>query len=211
MTTATERKLMTGEELLLMPKIDGRRFELIRGVLIEKMPTGDPHGEALNSNLTGYALTHYARSNRYGVVRSGDPGYRLEREPDTVRAPDVAWFAPGRLQRGVRGYPEIAPDLAIEIKSPSNSWPEMSAKAQMWLCYGSRAGLGRRPPNRYRQDIPAQCRPGHIERGRHPRRRRPAPRVFSRGQRPVPVGRVAAILPDSRRHRSSFKSLTTGS
>ena len=136
MTTATERKLMTAEELLLMPKIDGRRFELIRGVLIEKMPTGDPHGEALN--LTGYALTHYARSNRYGVVRSGDPGYRLEREPDTVRAPDVAWFAPGRLQRGVRGYPEIAPDLAIEIKSPSNSWPEMSAKAQMWLCYGSK-------------------------------------------------------------------------
>ena len=135
-TTATERKLMTAEELLKMPKGDGRRFELIRGVLIEKMPTGDPHGESVN--LTSYALTHYARSNRYGVVRSGDPGYRLERDPDTVRAPDVACFAPGRLTRGRRGYPEMAPDLAVEVKSPRNSWPEMAAKAYMWLSYGSR-------------------------------------------------------------------------
>ena len=135
MTTTTEIKLVTADELLMLPKGDGRRFELIRGVLVGKMPTGKLHGESVS--LTGYALTHYARSNRYGVVRSGDPGYWLECDPDTVRAPDVAWFAPGRLQRGARGYPEIPPDLAIEIKSPSNSWPEMAAKAQMWLCYGS--------------------------------------------------------------------------
>ena len=112
--TTTASKLITAEELLLMPKVDGRRFELIRGVLIEKMPTGDPQCESVS--LTAYALTHYARSNRYGVVRSGEPGYRLDRDPDTVRAPDVAWFAPGRLTRGVRGYPEIAPDLAVEVQ-----------------------------------------------------------------------------------------------
>ena len=133
--TTVSNKLMTADELLKMPKVDGRRFELIRGVLIEKMPTGDPHGESVS--LTGYALTHYVRSNRYGVVRSGEPGYRLDRDPDTVRAPDVAWFAPGRLSRGAGGFPEIAPDLAVEIKSPGNSWPEMAAKAYMWPCYGS--------------------------------------------------------------------------
>ena len=136
MTTATERKLMTADELLALPKGDGRRYELIRGVLIEKMPTGDPHGESVV--LFTMAVGNYAHSNRHGVVRSGDPGYWLERDPDTVRAPDVAWFAPGRLTRGRRGYPEMAPDLAIEVKSPSNSWPEITAKAQMWLCYGSR-------------------------------------------------------------------------
>ena len=136
MTTATERKLMTADELLKLPKGDGRRFELIRGVLIEKMPVGDPHCEAVA--LTSAAMVNYARSNRYGVVRTGEPGYWLDRDPDTVRAPDVAWFAPGRLTRGRRGYPEIVPDLAIEIKSPSNSWPEITAKAYMWLSYGSR-------------------------------------------------------------------------
>ena len=134
-TTAIEQKLITADELLLMPKIDGRRFELIRGVLIEKMPVGDPHCEAVA--LTTIIIGNYSRANRHGVVRSGEPGYWLERDPDTVRAPDVAWFAPGRLQRGIRGYPEIIPDLAIEIKSPSNSWPEITSKAQMWLCYGS--------------------------------------------------------------------------
>ena len=135
-TAAIESKLITADELLLMPKIDGRRFELVRGVLIEKMPVGDPHCEAVA--LTTTVITNYSRANRYGVVRTGEPGYWLERDPDTVRAPDVAWFAPGRLTRGVRGYPEIIPDLAIEIKSPSNSWPEIAAKAYMWLSYGSR-------------------------------------------------------------------------
>ena len=135
-TVAVARKSMTAEELLLMPKIDGRRFELVRGVLIEKMPVGDPHCEAVA--LTTTVITNYSRANRYGVVRTGEPGYWLERDPDTVRAPDVAWFAPGRLTRGVRGYPEIIPDLAIEIKSPGNSWPEIAAKAYMWLSYGSR-------------------------------------------------------------------------
>ena len=133
--TTVSNKLMTADELLKLPKGDGRRFELIRGVLVEKMPTGDPHGESVV--LFTMAVGNYARSNRHGVVRTGEPGYRLDSDPDTVRAPDVAWFAPGRLPRGTRGYPEIAPDLAIEVKSPGNSWPEMAAKAQMWLCYGS--------------------------------------------------------------------------
>jgi Uma2 family endonuclease len=134
MTTKT--KLITAAELLAMPRGDGKRYELIRGVLIEKMPTGDPHGEAVDS--THLIVGMYARVNDYGVTRVGETGYRLERDPDTVRAPDVAWFAPGRLPQGIQGYPEMAPDLAVEIKSPSNSNPEMAAKAMMWLSYGSR-------------------------------------------------------------------------
>ena len=54
-----------------------------------------------------------------------------------MRAPDVAWFAPNRVPRDVAGFPELAPDLAVEVKSPGNSWPEMAAKARMWLSYGS--------------------------------------------------------------------------
>jgi Uma2 family endonuclease len=95
---------------------------------------------------------NYTAANDYGITLSGEPGYRLERDPDTVRAPDVAWFAPGqdtvrapdvawfapgRLPEGIQGYPELAPDLAVEVKSPSNSNPEMAAKAVMWLSYGS--------------------------------------------------------------------------
>jgi Uma2 family endonuclease len=131
----TKLKFITAEELLRMPRGDGIRYELIRGVLVPKMPTGDPHGEAVT--MTSYALTGYVVANDYGSIRSGEPGYRLDRDPDTVRAPDIAWFAPGRLPEGTQGFPELAPDLAVEVKSPGNSNPEMAAKAAMWLSYGS--------------------------------------------------------------------------
>lgn len=135
--TTTQSKLMTADDLLAMPKGDGRRYELIRGVLVEKMPGGDPHSEAVA--MVSFAIGNYTIDNGYGEARSGEPGYRLERGPDTVRAPEVAWFAPGRLPENIRGYPELAPDLAVEIKAAGNSWPEMRAKAQMWLSYGSQA------------------------------------------------------------------------
>ncbi len=135
----TKQKLMTADELLRMPRGEGKRYELVRGVLIEKMPTGDPHGDTVMR--TTLLIGNYSEDKDYGVVRTGEPGYRLERGPDTVRAPDVAWIAPGRIAPGTQGYPELAPDLAVEVKSPGNSNPELAAKAQMWLCYGSQAAL----------------------------------------------------------------------
>ncbi len=130
---------MTADELIRLPKGEGKRYELIRGVLIQKMPTGDPHGETVAR--ISYLIFSYSDENDFGVVRTCEPGYRLESAPDTVRAPDVAWIAHGRIPEGTQGYPELAPDLAVEVKSPSNSNPEMAAKAQMWLCYGSTIAL----------------------------------------------------------------------
>jgi Uma2 family endonuclease len=130
-----KQKLITANELLLMPR-DGNRYELIRGVLVQKMPTGDRHRITVSRFDT--ALSIWSDENDYGSVGAGEPGYRLDRAPDTVRAPDVVWIAPGRVPEGTQGYPEIAPDLAVEVKSPSNSNPEMAAKAAMWLSYGSK-------------------------------------------------------------------------
>ena len=131
----TTRKLVTANELLLMPR-EGKRYELVRGALIEKMPTGDPHRIAVFRIAN--ALGNYIEANDYGEGGAGEPGYRLERDPDTVRAPDVVWIAPGRIPAGTQGYPELAPDLAVEVKSPGNSNQEMAAKSGMWLSYGSR-------------------------------------------------------------------------
>ena len=131
----TGEPLMTAEELLRLPRGNGKRYELIRGVLVEKMPTGDAHGDT--TVLTAYFLTQYTFDSGHGVTRTGEPGFRLETEPDTVRAPDVAWITSGRIPEGTQGYPELAPDLAIEVKSPSNSNAEMGEKASMWLAYGS--------------------------------------------------------------------------
>ena len=137
----TQTKLITADELLMMPD-DGYRYELIRGVLIRKMPPGDRHGDA--AIWTGTEFANYVRANNYGSVRA-EIGYKLESDPDTVRAPDVSWIAPGRAPEPIPGYRDGAPDLAVEVKSPNDSRPEVFAKAQMWIGYGTRIVLALDP------------------------------------------------------------------
>ena len=86
----------------------------------------------------------YVRANNYGAVRA-EIGYRLESDPDTVRAPDVSWIAPENAGEPIPGYPDGAPDLAVEVKSPNDSRPEVFAKAQMWIGYGTRIVLALDP------------------------------------------------------------------
>ena len=135
---ATILELMTAEELLLMPD-DGMQRELICGVLTEDMPPGYEHGVV--ENRIGRLLGNFAEENDFGDVLSGDSGFLLEHGPDTVRGPDVAWVAPGRLEGPVVGYAELAPDLVVEVKSPSNSNREMADRALMWLGHGTRMAV----------------------------------------------------------------------
>ena len=83
-------------------------------------------------------LGSFVLARDLGEVHTGEPGYLLEIGPDTVRAPDVAWISAGRIPEGTTGYPNLAPDLAVEVKSPSNSHVEMRRKAEMWLSFGTR-------------------------------------------------------------------------
>ena len=132
MTTA--RKLMTADELMLLPD-NGYRQELVRGELIEMPPPGKAHG--VISHRFGLSIGSYADINDYGTV-GDNHGYELESNPDTVRAPDVAWYGPGHSAELTDGYPEQAPDLAVEIKSPSDTPRMVAERAQMWLDFGSR-------------------------------------------------------------------------
>ena len=140
MTTAkAPSRLVTADEFLEMERVPGKRYELIRGVLVEKeVPTGHPHG--ITVGRTAGSVFQYSEDNDYGEVITGEPGYHLERNPDTVRAPDVAWFAPGRIPPGTTGFPDLTPDLCIEVASPSNSRADrlLSDKARMWLDFGAR-------------------------------------------------------------------------
>jgi Uma2 family endonuclease len=130
---------MTADEFLAMEPVPGRRYELIRGVLTEKdVGTGHPH--SITAFHIGGVLYLYIDATDYGVVCVGEPGYRLETNPDTVRCPDLAWFAPGRIPPGTTGFPDLTPDLCIEVASPSNSRRDrlLSDKARTWLEFGAR-------------------------------------------------------------------------
>ena len=132
----TETKLLTADDLLRLHG-QGVRGELTRGVLHETMPTGREHGE-IAANMS-YELLAFIRPRGLGIVTTSDSGVRLERNPDTVREPDVAFFSKDRIGADrVTGYSEIVPDLVVEIESPTDDPHALFNKASMWLRFGVR-------------------------------------------------------------------------
>lgn len=128
---------MSAEELLTLPD-DHLRHELIRGVLTTMPPPGFEHG-AIAMRLAGL-LHAFVREHDLGIVLAAETGFHLESDPDTVRAPDLAFVRRERLGAGAlpRGYWRGAPDLAAEVLSPGDSRREVDAKAREWLAAGAR-------------------------------------------------------------------------
>ena len=141
MTTATAApptaRLLTAAEYAALPD-DGRRTELVLGKVVE-MPSPTPAHGYYCLNI-GAIVRDYARARDLGRVVSNDSGVQTERGPDTVRGPDVAFYSYDRVPRGPLpdGY-WPAPELIFEVRSPSNSWPAVSAKASEFLAAGVKA------------------------------------------------------------------------
>jgi Uma2 family endonuclease len=129
--------LLTSEDLWGLPD-DGLRHELAAGRLLSEPPAGFDHGEVANE--LGRLLKEYAREQGLGRVVSGDVGFVLKKDPDTVRAPDVAFVRRERLQPGqrVRGFFPGAPDLAVEVLSPGDRPGAVAAKVTDYLNSGTR-------------------------------------------------------------------------
>ena len=136
-TSKVETRLLTAGDLLRLYS-QGVRGELIRGVLCETMPTGHEHGKIV-INL-GAELRNYVKSRKLGSLTASDSGVWLERDPDTIREPDIAYFSAEKipLDARVTGYAEVAPDLVVEVVSPGDSRREANDKALMWMSYGVR-------------------------------------------------------------------------
>jgi Uma2 family endonuclease len=134
MTVAT---LMTADELLRLPD-DGQRHELVQGELRTMSPSGADHGWVA-AIIIGSLMQH-VRQHRSGRVYAADAGFRIGRNPDTVRAPDGAFVRADRVVN-TRGFFEGPPDLAVEVISPSDSYTEVEEKTLAWLRAGVRAVL----------------------------------------------------------------------
>ena len=137
MTTTTIPKLLTADDLLRLYS-EGVKGELIRGVLHETMPAGLKHGEIVAALMA--PLWIYVHPRQLGRVFGSDTGVQLEWDPDTVREPDLAFVSAERLplDAAISGYCPVAPDLVVEVVSPSDTMPAVSAKAAMWLEWGAR-------------------------------------------------------------------------
>jgi Uma2 family endonuclease len=158
----TAASVMTADELLAYPAPD-HRVELVRGRLHVGEPPGSRHGEieavvvgALSMYLTRDRDTRGVERTR-GRILCGDAGFWLSRDPDTVRAPDAAYISRDRCS-GVmpEGYADFAPDLVVEVRSPSDRPGPLLAKVADWLEAGTRVVWVIDPPTRqvaiYRDD-----------------------------------------------------------
>jgi Uma2 family endonuclease len=122
---------------LFRAHIPDKRVELVRGVLIVREPAGGRHG-LVAMNL-GIELGTFAKRTGAGGVFAAETGFKLASNPDTVRAPDVAFIAQDRLATVAgRGYPALAPDLVVEVLSPDDRPGEVLAKVADWLSAGCR-------------------------------------------------------------------------
>ena len=160
MTTATAPpRLITADEFLEMEPPPGKRYELIRGVV-----TGEYDGiiRRCGGVVSQCGGTLYLHTEQVGGWHSamGDPGYILERNPDTVRSVDIALTVEGRIPPGTKGFPELAPDLCIEAAYTRDATARrlLADKAQMWLDHGAREVWVLNPEDttitRYRPGMP---------------------------------------------------------
>ena len=136
MESMTTKAPITAHELMQMT-IPDKEVELVRGVLLVREPAGGLHGSL--SNDLAYRLTGFVKRHDLGTVFGQDTGFQIEADPDTVRAPDVAFVSKARLPGAPpEEYPALAPDLAVEIISPNDRPGAVLAKAGAWLEAGTR-------------------------------------------------------------------------
>ena len=144
---STQTKHISAEELLQMPD-DGLRRELVNGELRTMTPAGHPHGR-IAVRMT-WPLAQHVEENGLGAVYAAETGFVLSRDPDTVRAPDVAFVRRERVEEvgEAGGYWPGAPDLVIEVVSPDDAYADVEGKVSEWLRAGTRMVVVVDPSNR---------------------------------------------------------------
>lgn len=126
---------MTAEELLHL-EIPGKWTELVQGRLIVREPPGTEHGRV--SAKLCYLVSDFVHRHKLGIVCAQDTGFKIRSNPDTVRAPDLAFIASSRVSAvQKRGYAALAPDLVAEVVSPGDRRGELLAKVGDWIDAGS--------------------------------------------------------------------------
>jgi Uma2 family endonuclease len=136
-TTAAPSKYWTDEDLLAVP--EGERFQLIQGEFSNMSPVGGEHGLICTRLLVAIGI--FLRSNPLGELFDSSTGFRLD--PENCFAADVAFVSNARLPEmmpDIKSFLRGAPDLAIEVLSPSNRLRQIEQKMRIFFSHGTTLG-----------------------------------------------------------------------
>jgi Uma2 family endonuclease len=134
-TEGSTTQPVTAEELQrLSPR--GSRYRLIKGELRTMPPAGGEHG-SVAMHLAA-SLYQAVSAGHLGRVYAAETGFLLATNPDTVLAPDAAFIRQERVEQigNVTGFIPAAPDLAVEVISPHDTYTEVEEKVSLWLQHG---------------------------------------------------------------------------
>lgn len=126
MNVRTRPELLEPEDLLAMP--DGDRYELVDGLPREK-PMGAESDEIGGLLLTQFNV--YIRPRKLGRAYPSQTGFQcFPTDPKLVRMPDTSFVAAGKLSgdKSPEGYIKVAPDVAVEVASPNETYEELMVK-----------------------------------------------------------------------------------
>lgn len=132
---ATIERLLTAEEYAQLPE-NGVPTELVRGKIVEMNVPNFRHGWLCIR--IGRLLGNFVADRDLGYVLGNDAGMVTERDPDTVRGPDISFFSYSRVPKGADpdGYAEVAPEVVFEVRSPRDRWPKILGRVSEFLNAG---------------------------------------------------------------------------
>jgi Uma2 family endonuclease len=133
-TSDVATKLWTVEDFERLPD-DGSRYALIRGVLYRMPPTKPKHGRV--TGTVGRLLGTFVDEQGLGEIYD-QSGFVLENDPDVLLGPDLAFVRTERVPANEDEYPRLAPDLVVEVISPSETGPSIEEKTAIYLAAGVR-------------------------------------------------------------------------
>lgn len=115
-----------------------QRTELLKGEVMVMAPASVGHGKI--TMRIGARLEAYVTDVGAGQVYAAETGFIIGRNPDTVRAPDVAFVSQERLaeMEDTTGFGKAAPDLVVEVVSPNDAASYLRRKVSDWLQAGVR-------------------------------------------------------------------------
>lgn len=132
---STIERLLSADEYARLPE-NGVPTELVRGRIVTMNVPSFRHG--VLCTRIGQLLANYVRDHDLGYVLCNDAGMVTQRDPDTVRGPDVSYFSYSRIPKGAPpdGYPDVAPEVVFEVRSPGDRWAKILERVSEFLAAG---------------------------------------------------------------------------